>query len=121
MSNPPIYVTGNTPVISVNVGDYDNFPIIVYLTSLNLSQRGFNVTVRNNDGVGPGARRIYISTFQPDPDQASLKFSDGTDTYLLGYNAGASFTTTFKDNTKWMKEITVIQGNTLLNREDIIG
>ena len=120
MSNPPIYVTGTTPVVSINVGEAQyNAPIYVYLTSLP-TKAGFTVTVRNNDGVPPAFRQIYVSTYSLDPD-VTLKFSDGTDRIQIGTNAGDSFTTTVQNANTWLKEVTVIQGTTLANNENIIG
>ena len=87
--NPPIIVDGTTPVVSINTGNFDNAPIYVYLPSLsNLPniKPGNTITFRNNDGpipgipgsgVLPGLRRIYISTYNFDDPDYTVKFNDG--------------------------------------------
>jgi hypothetical protein len=130
-ANLPIIIDGKTPVISITTGNFNNAPIYVYLQSLsNLPniQPGTSVTIRNEDGpipgvpdsgTQPGQRRIYISTYNGNNPDYSVKFNDGTDTVLLGSNAGDNFITTVKDNYTWLKEIVVIQGQTQLLSEDI--
>jgi hypothetical protein len=126
--NAPIIVDGTTPVVSINVGNYDNGPIIVYLRGLSELQTtnpavrpGMNFTIRNADGVTPGQRLIYVSTYNGDNPDFSVKFSDGTDTYILGTRAGDNFVATIKDDNTWLKEVTVIQGQNLTMKEDLVG
>ena len=130
-ANLPIIIDGKTPVVSITTGNFNNAPIYVYLQSLsNLPniQPGISVTIRNEDGpipgipdsgTQPGQRRIYISTYNGNNPDYSVKFNDGTDTVLLGSNAGDNFITTVKDYYTWLKEVVVIQGQTQFLSEDI--
>jgi hypothetical protein len=130
-ANLPIIIDGTTPVVSIATGNFNNAPIYIYLQSLsNLPniRSGQSITFRNEDGpvpgipdsgTQPGLRVIYISTYNGNNPDYSVKFNDGTDRVILGSNSGDNFITTVKDNFTWLKEVVVIQGKTQTEAEDI--
>jgi hypothetical protein len=130
-ANLPIIVDGTTPVVSITTGNFNNAPIYIYLESMSnvpLIKSGTSITFRNEDGpipgipgsgTQPGLRVIYISTYNGNNPDYSVKFNDGTDRVILGPNAGDNFITTAKDNNTWLKEVVVIQGQTQIESEDI--